>query len=205
LGFLYSDVKNEFAQTFVRNIDDADPAQIGDILTRLGRDARAWLREEGIDESRQRLNYEADVRYFRQGYEFSLEIDPDRLGSGAFDDLAGRFGLAHERIYGFKLSQPVELVNLRAVGIGAVQKISLPKFGKEGPDAAHAVVEQHRAYFDGGFTSVNVYDRAKLKAGNRIRGPAIIIQMDATTVIHPNHTGEVDEYLSILITPDKAS
>jgi hypothetical protein len=70
LGFLYSDVKNEFAQTFVRTIDDADRSQIGDILTKLGRDARAWQREEGIEESRQRLNNEADVRYLRQGYEF---------------------------------------------------------------------------------------------------------------------------------------
>jgi N-methylhydantoinase A/oxoprolinase/acetone carboxylase beta subunit len=205
LGFLYSDVKNEFAQTFVRTIDDADTSQIGEILTKLGRDARAWLREEGIDESRQRLNYEADVRYFRQGYEFSLEIDPDRVGNGGLSDLAARFGLAHERIYGFKLDQPVELVNLRAVGVGAVQKISLPKFEKDVPDAAHAVVEQHRAYFDGSFSSVNVYDRAKLRPGNRVRGPAIIIQMDATTVIHPQHTGEVDEYLSILIRPDKAA
>jgi N-methylhydantoinase A len=205
LGFLYSDVKNEFAQTFVRNIDDADVSQIGEILAKLGRDARAWLREEGIDESQQRLSYEADVRYFRQGYEFSLEIDPERLGGGALHDLATRFGLAHERIYGFKLDQPVELVNLRAVGVGLVQKINLPKFEKEGLDPAAAVVEQHRAYFDGSFSSVNVYDRTRLRAGNRIRGPAIVIQMDATTVIHPNHTGEVDEYLNILIRPDKAS
>jgi N-methylhydantoinase A len=205
LGFLYSDVKNEFGQTFVRNIDDADLGQVGEILARLGREARVWLREEGIEEGRQRLRYEADVRYFRQGYEFSLEIDPDRLGSGGLNDLAGRFGLAHERIYGFKLDQPVELVNLRAVGVGAVQKIDLPKFEKEGADAAAAVVEQHRAYFDGSFSSVNVYDRTRLRAGNRVRGPAIVVQMDATTVIHPSHTGEVDEYLNILIKPDKAS
>ena len=204
LGFLYSDVKNEFAQTFVRTIDEADPSQITDILTKLGRDARAWLREEGVDEQRQRINYEADVRYFRQGYEFSMEIDPDRLGSGALNDLAARFGLAHERVYGFKLDHPVELVNLRAVGVGAVQKMNLPKFDKEGPDAAHAVVEQHRAYFDGAFVSANIYDRNLLRAGNLVRGPAIVAQMDATTVIHPNHTGEVDEYLSILIKPDKA-
>ena len=205
LGFLYSDVKNEFAQTFVRNIDDADIGQVGDILSRLGRDARAWLRDEGIDESRQQMSYEADVRYFRQGYEFSLEIDPERLGGGALQDLATRFSLAHERIYGFKLDQPVEFVNLRAVGVGAVEKIKLPKFEKEGPDAKAAVVEQHRAYFDGSFSSVNVYDRTRLRAGNRIRGPAIVTQMDATTVVHPAHTAEVDEYLNILITPDKAS
>jgi N-methylhydantoinase A len=205
LGFLYSDVKNEFAQTYVRNIGDVDLGQVGDILGRLGREARVWLREEGIEEARQRLRYEADVRYFRQGYEFSLEIDPERLGSGGLSDLAGRFGLAHERIYGFKLDQPVEFVNLRAVGVGAVQKIDLPKFEKEGPDAAAAIVEQHRAYFDGSFSSVNVYDRTRLRAGNRIRGPAIVAQMDATTVIYPNHSGEVDEYLNILIKPEKAA
>src|SRR4029077_21277357 len=60
LGFLYSDVKNEFAQTFVRNIDDADLGQVGEILARRGREARVWLREEGIEEGRQRLRYEAD-------------------------------------------------------------------------------------------------------------------------------------------------
>ena len=51
------------------------PSQIGESLGRLGREAKAWLREERIDEARQQVRYEADVRYFRQGYEFSLEID----------------------------------------------------------------------------------------------------------------------------------
>jgi N-methylhydantoinase A len=201
LGFLYSDVKNEFAQTFVRILADADAGEIGDLLARLGREARGWLREEGIEEPRQRVQHEADVRYFRQGYEFSLDLDPERLGSGGLGDLATRFGLAHERLYGFKLEQPVELVNLRAIGTGRVEKIRFPKFDKEGPDAKAAVTEQHRVYFDGGFASANVYDRHRLRAGNRIRGPAIVVQMDATAVIHPNHVGEVDEYLNILIRP----
>jgi N-methylhydantoinase A len=202
LGFLYSDVKNEFAQTLVRIIGDADAGEIGDIIARLGREARAWLREEGIDEPRQRLHHEADVRYFRQGYEFSLELDPDRLGSGALGDLATRFGLAHERIYGFKLDQPVELVNLRVIGTGTVEKIRFPKFDKEGPDPRAAFIEQHRVYFGGSFTSANVYDRNRLRAGNRIRGPAIVVQMDATSVIHPDYVADVDEYLNILIRPE---
>ena len=61
---------------------------------------------------------------------------PTGSAAGRSPSLPRAFGLAHERIYGFKLDQPVELVNLRAVGVGAVQKISLPKFDKEGPDAA---------------------------------------------------------------------
>jgi N-methylhydantoinase A len=205
LGFLYSDVKNEFAQTAVRMIGDSDPGQIADILLRLGRDAVRWLRDEGIDEPNQRVRYEADVRYFRQGYEFSLEIDPNLIASGGLDDLAARFGLAHERLYGFRLAQPVELVNLRAIGTGMIQKVEFPKFEREAPDSSAALVEQQSVYFHGQSISANVYDRNLLRAGNRIRGPAIVIQMDSTTVIHPGHVGVIDEYLNILINTEALS
>ncbi len=202
LGFLYSDVKNEFAQTYVRNIADVDSAQLSQIYDRLGRDARGWLREEGIDEQRQDLSFQADVRYFRQGYEFALQVNPESLSNGGLADLEARFGDAHERLYGFRLEQPVELVNLRAVGAGQVEKVHLPSFELEGPDASAAVVEQHRVHFDGGFVNANIYDRKLLRAGHRITGPAVITQADSTTVIHPGHLGTVDRYLNILISPE---
>ena len=201
LGFLYSDVKNEFAQTYIRNIDDVRSGEVREVLTRLGREARDWLREEGIAEPSQQLRYEADVRYFRQGYEFSLEVDPETVGEGGMQDLAGRFGVAHERLYGFKLDAPVELVNLRAVGTGDVIKVEFPRFEKEGADARDAIVGQHRTSFDGGFVAADVYDRSRLRAGNRLPGPAIVTQKDSTTVVHPGHVGEVDGYLNILINP----
>ena len=201
LGFLYSDVKNEFAQTYIRNIDDVRSGEVSEVLTRLGREARDWLREEGIAEPSQQLRYEADVRYFRQGYEFSLEVDPETVGEGGMQDLAGRFGVAHERLYGFKLDAPVELVNLRAVGTGDVIKVEFPRFEKEGADARDAIVGQHRTSFDGGFVAADVYDRSRLRAGNRLPGPAIVTQKDSTTVVHPGHVGEVDGYLNILINP----
>lgn len=202
LGFLYSDVKSEFAQTFIRNLGDIDPRQVVEILTRLGHDAEAWLEEEGITEQNQILHYEVDVRYFRQGYEISLQVDPGTLGNGGMQDLHDRFGVAHERLYGFKLEAPVELVNLRAVGNGQVAKVEFPKHEKAGDDAAHAVVEQHRVYFGGDFVSAKIYQRSLLAAGNRIPGPAVVLQKDSTTVIHPGHVGEVDEYLNILIYPE---
>ncbi len=204
LGFLYSDVKNEFARTFIRNLEDVQPEQIGEILTGLGRDAKAWLREEGIDEQSQDLRFEVDVRYFRQGYEFSMEVNPETLTNGGIKDVETRFGTAHERIYGFQLEQPVELVNLRAVGIGRVVKVNIPKFERGDSNPSQAAVDQQRVYFDGNFVTANIYDRALLEAGNRIAGPAVILQKDSTTVIHPGYTGEVDEYLSILIRPDGA-
>ncbi len=202
LGFLHSDVKNEFAQTFIRNIEDAPPDRVSEILSSLGREAKVWLGEEGIADTDQELRYEADVRYFRQGYEFSLDVDPAALANGGMTGLIDRFGAAHERIYGFRLDQPVELVNLRAVGTGRVVKIEFPRHDDAGPDSRSAVIGQHRVYFDGNFVTSNIFDRALLSAGNEVRGPAVITQRDSTAVVHPGHVGRVDLYLNILITPE---
>jgi N-methylhydantoinase A len=202
LGFLYSDVKNEFAQTFIRTVDDIQTDQLQRILSGLGDDAKAWLKEEGISEAAQELRYELDVRYFRQGYEFSLDVDPAALGNGGMAEISRRFGEIHQRLYGFRLNSPVEVVNLRAVGVGRVVKLEFPKFELQAGDPSAAVVEQVRVYFDGNFLTANVLDRALLRAGHRIPGPAIVTQKDSTTVIHPGHFGEVDTYLNILIFSD---
>jgi len=205
LGFLYSDVKNEFAQTYIRTVGEVESAQLRDILTSLGNDARAWLGEEGIAAPAQELRYEVDVRYFRQGYEFSLDVDPAALANGGTADIARRFGDIHERLYGFRLDAAVEIVNLRAVGVGRVVKMRFPRFDSQGSDASAAITEQARVYFHGNFLTANVYDRGLLHAGNVIPGPAIVTQKDSTTVIHPGHVGEVDSYLNILIFSEVAA
>ena len=115
------------------------------------------------------------------------------------EDLANRFGAAHEQLYGFKLDQPVELVNLRAVGTGTVDKVNFPEHELGGPDCSGAIIDKSQVYFDGAFVATNIYDRGKLTAGNQVPGPAIITQKDTTTVIHPGHVGEIDKYLNILI------
>ncbi len=202
LGFLYSDVKNEFAQTFIRNIVDAQPGEVAEVLGRLGGEARGWLAEEGVPPDGQDVHFEVDVRYFRQGYEVSLEVAPDGLGAEALADIGRRFGAVHERLYGFKLETLVELVNLRAVGVGRVPKVDIPRFEHEGEDASAAVVDQHRVYIDNGFVASKIYDRILLRAGNVIAGPAVVQQKDSTTLIHPGHVGVVDAFLNIVIRPE---
>ena len=202
LGFLCSDVKNEFAQTYVHNVRDAKSSQLEEIYGRLGQEARGWLRQEGIDEGRQELSYQADVRYFRQGDELPLQVNPENMRNGGLADLEARFASAHERLYGFRLDRPVELVNLRAVGSGQVEKVQLPSFELETPDASGAIFEQHQVYFSGGFVNANIYDRKLLRAGNHVMGPAIVTQADSTTIIHPGHVGIVDRYLNIMISPE---
>ena len=201
LGFLCSDAKNEFARTYIRTIDEADPGDVRAVLEALGEQARAWLRDEGVSEAERSVRYEADVRYLRQGYEFSLDVTPDPLADGGREALHERFGAAHERLYGFRLEHPVELVNLRAVGAASVVKVSFPRFERGGPDPRDAATDETRVYFGRDFVPALVYDRGRLRAGHVIPGPAIVTQPDTTTVIHPGHAGEVDEYLNVLIGP----
>lgn len=202
LGFLYSDVKNEFARTFIRNLSDTGAQELSTALTALGEDASKWLRSEGISDSDHQIRYEVDVRYFRQGYEFSLEVDPRALDNGGMTALQNRFGDIHEQLYGFKLDTLVELVNLRAVGTGRVVKVDFPRFESTDTDLARAKLEPQRVYFNGSFVVAEVYQRERLGTGHRLHGPAIVVQKDTTTVIHPGHVGKVDEYLNILITPE---
>ena len=97
------------------------------VLEALGEQARTWLREEGVSETAQTVRFEADVRYLRQGYEFSLDVTPDPLANGGREALHERFGARHEQLYGFRLDHPVELVNLRAVGAASVTKVDFPR------------------------------------------------------------------------------
>jgi N-methylhydantoinase A len=202
LGFLYSDIKNEFARTFARTLDDVDVGQIVNILNELGNEADGWLGEEGLGQEGRNIRYQADVRYFRQGYEFTLDVDPAELNNRGLSLIIDQFGADHERQYGFKLDQPVEVVNLRAIGTGTVDKVRFPGFESSGPDASSALIRQDQVYFGGGFVNAGVYDRDSLRAGNHIPGPAIVVQKDSTCVIHPGYAGEVDEYLNILIHPE---
>ena len=201
LGFLYSDIKNEFAHTLIRTLDEVRSEDVADALAGLGEEARGWLGTEGVPPDRQSIAFELDVRYFRQGYEFAIPVDPEALRAGRLEEAAERFGELHERQYGFRLDQPVELVNARAVAVGGVVKVEFPRFDPEGPDASGAVTGRHPVFFDGQFVTTNVYDRDRLRPGNRVPGPAVVTQRDSTTVVHPGHEGEVDPHLNILIRP----
>jgi N-methylhydantoinase A len=203
LGFLHSDIRNEFSQTMIRELEKIDNKEFGEIFEVLGGEATAWLDGEEIAKDRQKLSYQVDVRYYRQGFEFPITVSPQQFGTEeGKQKFISDFKELHEKNYGFNIESAIEIVNLRCVGIGQVRKIELPKFEVGGENADGAIIEKHTAWFDGKQMDTNIYDREKLGAGNKIAGPAIITQKDSTTVILPAHHGKVDAYLNILIYPN---
>jgi N-methylhydantoinase A len=202
-GDLVADFRDEFARTFIRTADSVSGDELRDILDELGREATSWLEREGIAESDRRLAFNVDMRYYRQGYEIPVEIDPGLLAGNGTRMLADRFNELHEQFYGFRMEETeCEIVNLRAIGYGDVPEPQLPEGEPgDGADASEAVVDEHEVYFQGGWLPTRIYDRGKLRPGHRVPGPAIVTEFDSTTVVLSGYEAEVDRYLNLVINP----
>lgn len=201
-GEVCCDYREEFARTVLRTLDQLPAAEVELLLQELGAEAAGWLEREGIPRSQQEIFYNADMRYFRQGYELPITLTLGDLQTHGSEILADRFHALHEQLYHFRLDAACEIVNLRAVALGKGTRLSLTAADLDGPGAAHAQTGEHRIYFDGGFLPTPIYDRAKLRPGNQLVGPAIVTEMDSTTVVLPDCTAEVDRYANILIRPN---
>jgi N-methylhydantoinase A len=198
LGDLSADFRDEFARTYIRTIDRIDHQELTHILQELGGEARDMLTHEQIPADRQDIQYSIDMRYYRQGYEIPISVTSDDFATDGIATLEQRFNETHERLYGFQLDSPVEVVNVRAVGIGRVTKIELPE-GEPGDTDARSTQYGEQQIYHGEWLTATLYDRAKLTPNMRIEGPAIITELDSTTVVLPNHVATVDRYFNLLI------
>jgi N-methylhydantoinase A len=200
LGFLNSSIRHEASRTLIRNLDDIEPNRIEQITSQLENKVGQWLKEEGIALTDQAIRYEIDLRYLPQGHELSLMFQVHDLENN-LQTLRSRFDTRHQELYGFQVESPVEIVNLRVIGIGQVADIKPPKMVEESPDASAAMTDERPVYFDKKSHTTAVYERNILKAGNEIAGPALISQTDSTTLVHPDHLARIDEYLNLVISP----
>src|SRR4051812_29499949 len=202
IGDLVADFRDEFARTYIRVLEEADPADVSAILDELGGRARAWLEDEGIPADARSVSFVADMRYRGQGYEIPVAIDPDEVRGSGLGQLDERFNGLHEQLYGFRMpGTRSEIVNLRAIGFGAVPKPELPTGEATDADAAAAVVDSHEIVFEGERHPTKIYDRVKLAPGHAVDGPAIVTEFDSTTVVLPGYRARVDRNFNLLINP----
>jgi N-methylhydantoinase A len=204
LGFISSEIKNEFSQTFVKSIASTTPDAVRkpfDVLTARARD---WLDAESVNVRDQDVRFILEMRYSRQGYEIPIELDGVELSALDLAALERRFGEAHNKLYGFVLEGGAEIVNLRVVATGRVPlpELEARSVGEEDPESAQTTTQP--VWTSEGTLDVPVYARAALVPGMTIDGYAIVEQYDATTVVLPGHRAVVDPWRNLLIHPDEA-
>ena len=202
LGDATTAVRDERARTYVRKFSDTNAKDIETILKDLASDASKGLEKEGVAKSELHTSYQVDVRYHGQGLRLTVSIDLKDLQKRGLKSISEQFDEEHKRLFTFALPLEHELVTLRAAVQGRGIQIARQVLAKGGTDPKAAVVGKQASYMDGKNVAATVYNRSLLKAGNKIKGPGIVIEMDSTTVILPKHTGTVDKYGNILIYPD---
>ncbi|HUN40817.1 MAG TPA: hydantoinase/oxoprolinase family protein [Acetobacteraceae bacterium] len=202
MGLLLTDLRTDFATTALRVLDAAAPPDIAATFDSLAAQAQAWFNAEGIAPEARRVVRTVDMRYAGQNYELPIAVPDGAIGPATLDVLAERFEAAHQQAYGFAAEEdPLQLVTFRVEATGVVLKASLERHEDFGPDASRAVIAQRDVWLPeaSGFVSCAVYDRDRLRAGNRVAGPAVIEQMDATTLVLPGMVARVEPYLNLVL------
>ena len=200
IGLMMSDVKHDYVQSKMDPIAALAPADAEAMFARLAGQAVAELQDDGFAESQIGLQRAADMRYAGQGYEITIGCD-------AVVDLAelrARFDARHQAMFGHSApDEPVEIVSYRVRGIGKVPPVEMPRFARAGTSLGDALRETRRVRFDGETIACPVYQREKLDVGLRVAGPAVLDQLDCTTVICPGQVARVDEWKNLIVTEDK--
>ncbi|HEY9566770.1 MAG TPA: hydantoinase/oxoprolinase family protein, partial [Thalassobaculum sp.] len=202
MGLLLTDLRADFAATRLLALEGAATADLEDIFGGLAARAEAWFAEERIAPVERRIVRTVDMRYAGQNYELPVTVPDGPVTAATLDRLAEGFAAAHERMYGFVAeNEPVQLVTCRIEAIGVVRKARLVPQPLAGADASGAIVGRRDVWLAEArdFVDCPVYDRDMLQPGNRIAGPAIVEQMDTTTVVLPAMTARVDPYLNLIL------
>jgi N-methylhydantoinase A len=196
-------MRDESVRTLVRRFSELSDHSLSEILTELAGVAQGTLTEEGVPAHQQKVVYSADLRYHGQGFEIPVTVDIDAFDGvgGGLESLRRAFDAQHNQLFSFVLDAEHELVTVRATASGPRPDVAAAELEEGGEDSSGALVATSDIWIEGAATETNVYDRARLRAGNVVTGPAIVTEMDSTTLIHPGHAATVHASGCLLIRP----
>jgi N-methylhydantoinase A len=201
LGDATTRMRTETARSLSKRRSQTSSGEVTGLLREMDQQVRSELIADGIPAGEIETSFEIDLRYAGQAFEVPMTIELADLESGGLQHLADRFDEEHRRLFTFNMDAEHELVNLRAVAIGRALDLPSPELARGDGNPGAAKVRDHQLWMDGAVQAAAIYDRALLRQGDVIPGPAVVTEMDSTTLIETRHIGTVDAFGNILITP----
>jgi 5-oxoprolinase (ATP-hydrolysing) len=198
MGLLATNVAYDHVQTKMELLHEADSARLESDFAELEEQAAAQLARDGFAGGQALLERSADCRYVGQGYELRITLPAGPVDAGWIERARETFHDQHERRYYRRYDEaPIQIVNIHAVGVGALPELALapvPEAGSSDPAEAATGEAEVTFVVSGEPTRLPTvhFDRALLKAGHEVTGPAIIHQFDSTTVVNPGLVARVD-------------
>ncbi|MGD9713415.1 MAG: hydantoinase/oxoprolinase family protein [Thermomicrobiales bacterium] len=201
LGLLVTDLQHDFSTTIGKLATGIDMVTFETAFGELEARGRAALRRDGVAGDIVRIQRFAEMRYAGQSFELPVELPDGPFDAQTIESLIALFNALHLQTYGFNApGEAVEIVNVRVTAVGPIAKPQQPLLtttaGKAEPKT-----ERQVWFAETGFAMTPIYDRYTLGEGATIAGPAIVEEMDSTSVILPSYAATVDRFGNLLLEP----
>ena len=161
------------------------------------------LLKDGVSDSNLEVIYQADVRYAGQAFQITVEFDEKEYKTKGVQLITDTFDDEHYQLFTFKLSDGHEILMIRAIVKVQQSKIKSLENENFSGSLEDAVIQDTRFYHEAQWHDAKIYDRTKLHANLVIPGPAIVSEMDSTSVILPDYDAAVDQVGNLIINPKK--
>jgi N-methylhydantoinase A len=199
-GMLVADLKHDYVQTFVRELNETTGAELADAFAALEMSATETLTEEGAGKQQIVLRRFLDMRYRGQEYTLPVPLTEDLRTIADFGPIRSRFDQLHQEHYGHSApNEPVMMVNLRLSALGRFEnRLSISPAHQEHDQGERG---KRPVIFDDSRPAVNcpIYLHSGLKAGDRLDGPAVIEELGATILLYPGDKMQVNEFGHLVI------
>ena len=200
-GLLISDIRHDDVRSYMTNTKKSSLDTLNALFGEMESIGQKHLEGDGIPADHRDLQRTVDLRYVGQAYEVNVPAPSGNIDDTWIDAVVGNFHREHHRQFAHSaVKDPVEIVNLRLISMGHVDPLKLKK--PKVASGADATPAGHRqVYFEelGDFTDCPIFERASIGLGAAIPGPAIIEQLDCTTVVHPGQVLSVDGWGNLIV------
>lgn len=200
-GDATTQVQDEASRTYLMMAGDLTDEKLMTDLKELQERAGASLRADGIPAEEQEVIFQADLRYVGQAFQITVDFTEEELRGKGVSLLTDAFDAEHEQLFTFKLGDGHEVLMIRAVAKARTRTIEAAAAGDASATLEDCIIHQSRFYVDGEWHDINIYHREKLHEGLTVTGPAIVLEMDSTTVVLPGYAASVDTIGNLLINP----
>lgn len=200
-GDATTSIRDEASRTFVKLLKNTTKEELQNALVDLKARAGATLLADGIEQDKQDITFQADVRYTGQAFQLSIEFTEAELDKQGLAVLKDQFDHEHTQLFTFALEEGHEIVMIRAIATAQSGDLPDMPMGETGTTLEECEIAKSEIYYEGDFHATTIYDRNKMHNGMVIIGPAIVSEMDSTSVILPGFDASVDAVGNLLINP----
>ena len=201
-GDATTQIQDEASRSYLAMAQDISTDKFLADLHNLKDKASESLIKDGVSDSNLEITYQADVRYAGQAFQITVEFDENEYKKKGIQLITEAFDDEHFQLFTFKLDDGHEILMIRAIVKAKQTNLKSVSLSDKKAKLEDSIIQDSKYYHDGAWHDIKIYDRSKLMEGMKIPGPAIVSEMDSTTVILPNHNAVVDKVGNLIINPE---